>query len=121
LFGADSVLTSTTTRYLYPGFQSSNAASSDVYRMAIPRAGKLRNLYVYQNTPSTSANAIVYTVMVNGSTTALTVSIAGTATSGSDTTDSVNVSAGDSITIQVTKASSVSPAVQQVLVSMEFV
>jgi hypothetical protein len=89
--------------------------------MSVPRAGKLRNLYIYQNSPSSSTNAIDYTVMVNGSTTALTASVAGNVSSGSDTTNSVDVSAGDSITIQVTKASTVSPAVQQVLVSMEFV
>jgi hypothetical protein len=113
--------TTTTTRWLYPGYVASLAATADVYRLRVTRSGTLQHLYVMQNTPSTSTNTIAYTVEVNGATTSLSATVAGNVTSGQDTLHTVNVNAGDQVTIQVTKAASVSPAVSQVVVTVELV
>ena len=74
-----------------------------------------------QNTLSSSSNNIVYTVLVNGTTSALTVTIAGNVATAADISNTVSVSKGDQLTLQVIKGSIVTPAVQQIVVSLEFV
>jgi hypothetical protein len=105
---------------MYPGYVTAIASTSDIYRIRVPRAGTIKNMHIMQNTVSTSTNSVVYTLFVGGVSTALTVSIAGNVSTGADTTDTVTVSQGDQLSIQVTKAASVSPAVQQVVISVEF-
>jgi outer membrane receptor protein involved in Fe transport len=73
-----------------------------------------------QNTPGTGTATVTYTVVVNGATTALTIGMLPTATTAQDTTDSVAVSAGDQIVIQLTKSASIG-AVNQIVVTVEFV
>jgi hypothetical protein len=118
-FGASSVGTTTTTRYLYPGFANAQAQTSVISRR-VSRAGTLRNLHVIQNTPAGNGNAIVYTLRVNGVASALTVSMASTASLGADLVNSVAVSVGDRIDIEVTKAAMVGGAPGDVVASMEF-
>ena len=77
-------------------------------------------MFIMQNGTSTSANAVVYTLLVNGVASALTVSIAGNAATGSDTTHTVAVAQGDQLTLRITKAATVTPAVTQVFVTVEF-
>lgn len=101
-FGAASVLTTTTTRYLYPNYQTANA-STTVVQMRVPQTGTLKNFYLHQ-TGAGNGNDIVYTVRVGGVATALKVTIASTGTNGSDTVNSVAVVAGDLVDIEVTKA-----------------
>lgn len=100
-----SVFSNNSTRYLAPsgGFSntwSSSSTESDI-STAVPIAGTIKNLYVnrYSSAPS-SGQSCSYTLMVNGVASALTLTISDTATTGSDTTHSVSVNAGDLISIR---------------------
>jgi hypothetical protein len=95
------------------------ASTTDIYRIRVTRAGTLQNLVVMQNTPSTASGTVTYTVNVNGVSSALTVTIAGNVTTGQDFVHTVSVNQGDQLTLQVTKTASVSPAVSQVIVTVE--
>lgn len=117
-FGADSVGSSTTTRYLYPG-HSDALAETALYEWVIPVAGTLRRLYVLHNTPAGNGNIITYTVMVNGVASSLAVGLASTSGLGSNLVISVAVSAGDRIAIRVTKASAVGASPSNVLATFE--
>ena len=103
-----------------PGYQNGLADTSDDARLLATRAGTLLNMFVMQNSPSTSANTVTYTLLVNGVASTLTVTIAGNVITGSDTTHSVSISQGDQLSIQITKGASVSPAIHQVFVTIEF-
>lgn len=119
-WGAGSILQTTQTRYLFPGYDENNATIDDQFRWRVPRPGTLKRMYVMQNVPSSSTSNITYTLMVNGSATALAVTLAANVSTGQDTVDSVFVNAGDQIAIRVTKAASISPSVQRVVVAVEF-
>ena len=124
MWGSESVGTSTTTRYLDPGY-SDHLARVDIDagpRWQAPRAGTLKNMYVNIGGVSSDADPIVYTVLVNGVAVGgtLTVSIPGTSGGDSDLVNTVAVAAGDFVDVRATKASSVSPDIDEVVVTMEF-
>jgi len=119
LFGAGSVGFTTTTRYMFPGFDSSLAQTSAI-RFRVPRAGKIRKMRVHQNVPAGNGLAIVYTLRVEAVATALFVSMASTASEGANNVASVSVSDDDLIDIEITKAASVVTAPSDVMVSLEF-
>jgi hypothetical protein len=106
VFGAGQVGSSTTTRYLYPGYDD-DLAQTVVVQIVAPYAGTLRDFYVRHNNTDGNGNDIVYTVRVNGVATAVTVTLASTSADGSDLANSVAVAAGDLVDIEVTKAASV--------------
>jgi hypothetical protein len=110
------VLATTTTRYLYPNYQTANA-STTVVQMRVPMSGTLKNLYLHQ-TGAGNGNTIVYTVRKNGVATALKVTIASTGTNGSDTVNSVAVTAGDLVDIEVTKALAIVMSPSDIVVSL---
>jgi hypothetical protein len=117
-WGNGSVSNSTTTRYLTPGWGDATAPTApQQFRMAYP--GKYKNLRLRQNNPAGNGNNIVYTLRVNNATTALTCTIASTANDASDLVNIITVAAGDLIDIQVTKASSVGTAPQDVTLEVE--
>lgn len=117
-WGNDTVNSSTTTRYLTPGYSSTTAQTSPIqYR--IPVACTLRNLYVRQNTGAGNGNAIVYTVRKNGVATTLTCSLASTANDGNDVAHTVAFAQGDLIDIIITKAASVGTSPSTVVASVE--
>lgn len=95
----------TTTRYLTLG--SGSLAQTTPIQHRLPRGGTLKSLYIHHNSPGGNGNAIVYTVRINGVATLLTVSLASTGADGSDLANSVVVSAGDLIDIEVAKAAGV--------------
>ncbi len=65
-------------------------------QQVIPTPGKIKSLYLeLSNNPGSSSDAYKMTLMKNGSPTALTVSITGASTSGSDLSNEVSVAAGD--------------------------
>lgn len=119
-WGNNSVSSTTTTRYLSPGFDQTLAQTSPV-SFRVPRAGTIRNMYLLHNTGGGNGAAIVYTLRVNGAATALSVSLASTSTDAQDTVDTVAVVAGDRIDIEVTKAASVGTSPTDVNVTVEFV
>lgn len=113
------VSNTTTTRYLDPAFERSQAATSPIQWRA-PRAGTARNLRVRHNVTAGNGNAIVYTLRVNGTPSALSASLNSTASDGADTSNSVSVSSGDLLDIAVTKASDVGTTPQFIVAALEF-
>lgn len=119
VFGAGSVFNTTTTRYLFPGYSDSTAQTVPV-QFRVPRAGTFQNLRVRHNQLGSSANTVTYTLRVNGTPSTLTVSLASNAADGNDLVNSVVVAAGDLIDIEVTKGSSITGALRDILASVEF-
>jgi len=119
LWGNNDVGSSTTTRYLSPGFNNSLAEVAPT-QIRASRAGTMRNMRVRQNIVSGNGSAIVYVFRVNGVVTALTVSMASTASDGSDLASSVVVAAGDLLDIEVTKAVSVGSSPSNITATFEF-
>jgi hypothetical protein len=80
--------------------------------IVMPVAGILQNMSVTSGGITPTAN---YTIRINGVDTAITVPLATTATSGSDTTHTATVTVGDSITVKsitsVADATAVYPGV----------
>jgi hypothetical protein len=119
MFGANSISATITPRYLFPRFADSTAQTA-LIQWQVERDGTLRNLHVYQNVPAGNGNNIVYTVRVNGVPTLLAVTMASTASSGAELVESVPVSRGDLVDIEVTKALSIGSSPSDIVASMEF-
>lgn len=77
-------------------------------------------MFVVHGVPSGNGNSIVYTMRVNGVSTALSVSVASTSGTGSNTSNSISVAQGDYVDIEVTKAASIGSSPGVVSVSVEF-
>lgn len=83
------------------GLQSSvDAAAADSYIIA-PRAGTLGNLHVSATVAEGATATMAVTIYRNGSTGALTCTLASNGSSCSDATDTVSVSTGDLLTWQI--------------------
>ncbi len=65
-----------------------------------PTDGTLRDLYVELNDSPGAGDSFVFTVMKNGSPTGLVVTIAEAATTGNNTSDTVDVVPGDTLSIE---------------------
>ena len=118
-WGANSVQASTATRYLYP-FYEDKTAETGLFQVTAPRDGTLRNMFVRHNSPNGNGGAIVYTLLVNGADTALTVSLASTGSTASLTGVEVAVSQGDLLAMRVTKAAAVGSTPNNINVTMEY-
>ena len=119
VFGAGTLGSTTTVRYLYP-FYSDKFAEVGELGFEAPRAGTIKNLRVRHNSPKGNGNSIVYTVRVAGSDSTVTVTLPSTSTSGSDLSNSVSVSSGDLISLKVTKAIGVGTSPRNVVASFQF-
>ncbi len=119
-WGDNSVVATTTTRYLTPYYHDAEAQTSPI-QFRVPRAGLFRNLRVRHNTPNGNGNAIVYTLRVNGVASALTASLASTSNDASDLINSVSVAAGDLVDIEVTKALAVGTSPSDIIAVVEFI
>lgn len=117
-YGAGSVGTSTTTRYLVPGY-TPNMAPVTGLALRAPRAGTLMKLRVRHNSVGVGG-AITYTVYINGSASTLTVSPLASSSGGSDTTHAPTVAADDLIEIRVTKGSGITTSPGDVMATVEF-
>jgi len=120
LWGDNSVGSTTTTRYLTPGYENSLAQTIPV-QIRAARAGTLQKLRVRHNVTAGNGNAIVYRLRVNGVATVLTISLASTATDGSDLVNTVAVAAGDLLDFEVTKAAVVAISPSDIAATVEFV
>ncbi len=119
LFGANSVGTSTTDRFLYPG-NAERLAQTTAVQYRATRAGTIRNLRVRHNITSTDTDVVTYTVRKNGAAQTLLVALAGNVADGSDLVNSFTVAAGDLIDIIVTKTANVAPSPRDVIATFEF-
>ena len=118
VFGAANVGTSTTARYLAPGYTPNGAS---VTRMAfrVPRAGTLQNLRVRHNAVGVGGT-ITYTVRINGVNSTLTVAPLASSVGGSDTSHTPSVAADDLLEIYVTKGASITTSPGDVTAAVEF-
>jgi hypothetical protein len=117
-FGADSVGSSPTDRYLYTSYAERIAETSPHFWTA-PRAGTLKNLFVRHGAPKGNGNNIIYRVRVNTVATALLVTLASTAPLGSDTTNTVAVAQGDRVDLQVVKTLNIGASPRNVVATLE--
>jgi len=116
-FGAGSVATTTTTRFLFPWYEDI-LAQLTVIRWRAPFPGTLRNLHVRHNIVGVGG-AIVYMVNINGIPTLLLVSLGSAIVDGSNLVDSVAVVAGDLVAITVTKAVAITTSPTDITAVME--
>ena len=117
-WGDDSITTTTTTRYLTPGFDDGTAETTETgYR--VPSAGTAQNMRVRARAAGSGAATLTYTLMVNGSPSSLSVAMSNTAQDGTDLVNTVSLSAGDLISIRVTKSTSLSSSPDDVVASLE--
>ena len=103
-FGAASGLNAGNARYMIPGLA---AASTTEYLVPCPIAGKLSKLYV-KGTSALSGDSCVFVVQVDGVASALTCTMANGATSANDTTHTVSVTAGQTLSVKATAGASYS-------------
>ncbi|MBA7697257.1 hypothetical protein ES703_105920 [subsurface metagenome] len=94
------LLNTTTTEYnlLCGGYEWH--ATEDQRKQVVSTSGKIKNLRVKLDDSPGAGKKYVFTLMVNGAPSALTLEIADAATSGADTTHEVDVVAGDLISLQ---------------------
>jgi hypothetical protein len=120
MWGNDNIATSTTLRYLTPGY-TDDLAETIPTEMSIPTAGTIRKMRIRHTAAGTGASSITYTLQVNGSDSSLLVTMLPTAQNGSDLVHTVTVAAGDIIRIKVTKAGSITTSPSNLTCSVELV
>lgn len=118
-WGNRGISATTTTRFLAP-FYDDSLAKTSVVQFRVTRDGTLRKLRVWQSSPAGNGNDIVYTVRVEGVATALSVTMASTATDGADLVNEIAVVDGDRIDIEVTKAAGVGASPSDIMAVLEF-
>lgn len=121
-FGDGNVGAAADTRFLGPWFGGQGeVASTSIIDIIAPRAGVLDNLFVRHNAATGNGNNVVYTVMLNGVATALTVTRAtGAVGTSSDLVNTVTVAQGDRIALQATKAAAIGNGGCQPVASIRF-
>lgn len=119
-WGDGSVGNTLTERYLTPGYDQGQAPTTRV-NVPVPRDGYIQNFYVHHNEPGTDALDIVYIVEVNQVATALAVQLQADEQDGNDTVDRIAVSAGDLLTVAVTKPAVLSDPPVNITATLEFV
>jgi len=120
LFWGSSTFPASSTRFMPPGRMDSSPPTTSVYRMRMPRAGTLRNLFARHNSAAgVAAGPITYTIFVNGVATAIVIAAMSATVVGvaSDTVHSVVVAQGDDVALRETNAGSA--AVVDSMVTLE--
>lgn len=103
LMGADNTAPSTTvTNYNFvTASNTSTWNTSETARDGVfSRASDISNLYVEVSTAPGVGRSYTFTILKNGSATALTATIAGTDTSATDSTHTASFAAGDTVTME---------------------
>ena len=92
-----------TTSYYNPYAGTGVDGTEATRQGVIPITGVVKNLFVRTATTQGAGGSLVFTVRLNGVSTALTLTVAAGATAGtfSNTTNSFNITAGDLISHQV--------------------
>lgn len=100
--GSTFTFNTSSTQYGYPNATGVNISTTlNTREMIVSHAMTIRKLNVWITTAPGSTKSWAITVLVNGSPSALTCTIANSATSAQDTTHDVSLSAGDRITIEI--------------------
>jgi hypothetical protein len=104
-WGNDNIGAAADTRYLSPGRGVTASLMPVIYQVPVPRAGFVRNLVVRHNSAAGNGNNVVYTVLLNGVATALTVTVpTGVVAQAIDIVNSVPVAQGDRLELRASKA-----------------
>lgn len=120
VWGADNVGAAADTRFISPGRANGLATTTNIYSIAMPRAGTLRNLFVRHNSAGGNGNSIVYTVLVNGVATLITASrVTGAIGTSSDLVNGFAAAQGDLVAVRATKALAVAGGNIDVQVTLE--
>jgi len=119
-WGAGTVASSSATRHLHPWYDDTIAETDEV-GFRVPRAGTIRNLHLRHQTPAGNGGTITYTLLVNGVASSVTVGLASTGTNAADVANSVMVSAGDFVSIRVTKAASIAASPRNITATAELI
>jgi hypothetical protein len=118
-WGNTNVAAAADTRFLTPGRDATTAITTDLAQIPIVRPGTLQRLYVRHNA-AVGVNDVVYTVMLNGAPTAITVTLAaGAIGQASDLVNTVAVVAGDRVSLRATKALGLGTGAVEVEASLE--
>ncbi|MEP7234129.1 MAG: hypothetical protein ABI778_02420 [Ignavibacteriota bacterium] len=116
--GANTGINSTSTNFLQFGGFGDNGIENKT-QIVITRAATLQNLYINLTAAPGAGASKTVTVRVNGVNTALTVTVAGAATAGNNTANTVSVAAGDLLSIQVIHSAGPAPAGSIIATGME--
>ena len=108
----------TTTRFMTPGYGDATARTTEV-QFACPVTGTLRNMYVRVGGAVGDGDNVVYTLRKAGADTALVITLASNVANGSNIVNTVAVTAGDLLSMKVTKALSITTAITDVLVTCD--
>jgi hypothetical protein len=118
-FGNFSLGTSTTARFLSPGYDSA-AAPVITRQFRVPRAGTIKSLRVHSNTAGVGASNLTFTVRKNNTNQTLSCTFANTIVDGQDLANSFAVAAGDLLDVTVTKSASLTTSPIDVIASVDF-
>lgn len=91
------------TAFMYLDAYALNNTTRQFREMLIAESGTLSNLQVTLSAAPGAGTSRIFTVMLNGVAQTLAVTIAGTDTTGSDTSNTVAVTAGDKIVLRSTR------------------
>ena len=94
--------TTASTRYMWVDGYGPTDSTQDFRGMMIAEDGTISNLQVALTVAPGGVTARVFTLMVDGAASALTVTISGTSTTGADTSNSVAVTAGQWVAMRQT-------------------
>lgn len=120
VFGNDNVGSDTNARFLDPGYGNNSTSPTAAISIIAPRGGTLRNLFVHHHGTTNSANMVTYTVQVNGTDTAIAVTLPANAiATAGDIANTVVVTQGDRITVKVTKSGVIGAGGLKAVASME--
>lgn len=120
-FGNTSITSTTTTRFLEPWFVDGTAPTS-LMELLLSREGRIRNFFVRHADAAGNGASVVYTLLLNGVPTAMTVTLpTGVASTVGDTTTVVTVAQTDRLGVEVTKAAGIGSTPGPILCSMEFI
>jgi len=116
LWGNSGWGTGTNTKYADP-FWVTSAAGTTPIQIRVPRSGTLRHLMVLARV--SGAGSFTARVRVNDVATALTITVGSGVTQAENLTDSIVVSQGDRIDLEVVRTVAGSPT--DITISVEFV
>lgn len=118
-WGDGNIQTTTTDRFLTPGYDAGSAPTVAIQK-TMTRRGFLEQLRIKCRVANGNGNNVAYTIQVNGLDTPLAVTLASNVQSGSNTTSRVQVSAGDFVTLKVSKAAGIGTSPQDVIADLNF-
>lgn len=120
-FGASTVSTTAPLTKHLAGFDAGAAAGPNNFRVVIPHAGILKNLYWYASTSTLTGSNHKIAVLKNGNVTALGATWNATTTTGKNIDSSASVVAGDVVSVRIQFPTGATGSLTRPTVSFELV